>query len=105
MKGFLFRALPIVPLEEGNIPLMVALNARYLFVLVVFSENRLGEASVHRDEGGLVILVTILVNHDHYLSHMRKDDEIVTVHQMRVDKGEASGQEWLRDSAFLVHGV
>src|SRR6266704_5553553 len=79
-----FRILPIISIEVRNIPLIIALNASQLLPLVFLTEGAFRNPAVNRHEYGLIILIPELVHHNQHLPELRKNVEIVSIHQMRI---------------------
>ena len=67
--------------------------------------ERLGKASVERDQVRLVVLVAVAVDHHDDLPEIRDDVERVPADELRVLERDPRRQQRLRDAAVDVHRV
>ena len=83
-ETFDVRGLTIVSEEVGDVFLFVAVDACYLLVPILVSEEWLRYASAKGDQVWLIILVPELVNHDQDLAKFRENMEVVARHYVRI---------------------
>src|SRR6266581_4901001 len=60
---------------------------------------------INRNEHRLVILVSQLIHHNQNLTELRKNVEIVSIHQVRIHQCLSPGKKWLRDATLFVHRI
>jgi hypothetical protein len=78
-------------------------HARYLFVLILVSEERLRYASTKRDHVWLIILVPQLINHNQDLAEFGKNVEVVAGHYVRINQGQSAREQRLGDASIAGH--
>ena len=76
-----------------------------LFVSILVAEQRFRNATVERDETGLIVLVAEFVDHDEDFSEFGNDVVVVAGHQVWVNKSHTTRQQRFRNASVLVHGV
>src|SRR5688572_25472104 len=68
-------------------------------------KSRLGKAAFHRNKHGLVVFITVLIDHDQDLADVREDVKREAADEFRVLQGNMRWQKRLRHTAAIVHGI
>jgi hypothetical protein len=90
----------IVSEEVSDVFVFVAVDACYLLVPILVSEEWLRYASVKRNHVWLIILVPQLVNHDEDLAKFGENMEVVAGHYVRINQGQSAREQRLGDASI-----
>jgi hypothetical protein len=81
------------------------MDASQLLLLILVAEDGFRNPALQGHETWLIILVTIIVNHNQHLTQVRKDNERFSNHQMRILKSNGRREQRLRHTPAPTHPV
>jgi hypothetical protein len=105
LEAFDVWGLTVVSEEVSDVFFFVAVDACYLLVPILVSEQWLRYASVKGNQARLIIFVSQLVNHDQDLAKFGKNVEVVAMHDVRIHQCLAAGEQRLWNASAAGNGV
>jgi hypothetical protein len=103
LETFDVWGLTIVSEKVSDVFFLVAVDACYLLVPILVSEQWLRYASVEGNQARLIVLVSQLVNHHQDLAKFGENVEVVTRHYVRINQGQSAREQRLGDASIAGH--